>query len=289
MIIKFGSADLERLWKPREDSRGEENGQITIIGGSKLFHGAPLLAIKPASRLVDMVFFSSPEAELEKISAKAALSSFIWVPWGEVEEYIKKSEAVLVGPGMMRFRDESRRADEQEITGKNKIYDEAGTETRSITKYFLQKFADKRWVVDGGSLQVMKTEWIPRQAILTPNAKEYELLFNERFTMNNLQSNAKMYNCVITYKGPVSYVADGEVMYEIRGGNAGLTKGGTGDVLAGVTAGLAAKNPPLLAAAAASYIVKKTAESLYQETGYNFNADDLAEKVFGTMRGMTVT
>jgi len=50
--------------------------------------------------------------------------------------------------------------------------------------------------------------------------------------------------------------------------------------LAGVIVGLAAKNPPLLAAAAGTYLVKKTAEKLYKKVGYNFNADDLAEEVF---------
>jgi NAD(P)H-hydrate epimerase len=89
-------------------------------------------------------------------------------------------------------------------------------------------------------------------------------------------------------KGPTSYVTDGEETYEIKGGNAGLTKGGTGDTLAGLTAGLAAKNPPLLAAAAASFVIKKTAEKLYEKVGYNFNADDVAENVFEVMKTLSV-
>jgi hydroxyethylthiazole kinase-like uncharacterized protein yjeF len=276
MLKRFDVNDLRALWKPKEDSAGEDNGQITIIGGSKLFHGAPLLSLKAASRLVDMVFFSSPESALGEVAAqlKSGLASFIWVPWGEVEEYIRKSDAVLVGPGMMRF--EMGKGDK-----KIEIFDAAGTETRSITKYLLQKYPEKKWVIDAGSLQVIEPEWIPRKAILTPNTKEYELLFNEQFTLQNFQSNAKLFHCYIVYKGPTTYVTDGETTYEINGGNAGLTKGGTGDVLAGVTVGLLAKNPPLLAAAAASLLVKKTAESLYEKVGYTFNADDLAEEMGG--------
>lgn len=95
---------------------------------------------------------------------------------------------------------------------------------------------------------------------------------------------AKNFNCVIVVKGPVSYATDGETTYEIEGGNAGLTKGGTGDVLAGVTVGLLAKNPPLLAAAAASFMVKKTAEKLFETVGYNFNADDVSDKVFEVVK-----
>ena len=267
----FGPDDLKKLWRPREDSSGEDNGQVTIIGGSALFHGAPMLAVKAASRLVDMVFFASGERDLEKV---AKLNSFVWVPWGEVEDYVAKSDAVLIGPGMMRYRME--------------IGDGGGDETKKVTENLLRKFPEKKWVIDGGSLQVMEAGWIPKGAIITPNSKEYEMLFNLKFELlaepalreRNLKSISQKYKCIIVYKGPVAYVSDGETTYEVTGGNAGLTKGGTGDVLAGVIVGLAAKNPPLLAAAAGTYLVKKTAEKLYKKVGYNFNADDLAEEVF---------
>lgn len=57
--------------------------QTTIISGSRLFHGAPLLALKVASRLNRMVFFSSPEPSLGEVAAKikSRLFSFIWVPF----------------------------------------------------------------------------------------------------------------------------------------------------------------------------------------------------------------
>ena len=268
MNIKFSQAELKKLWKPREDSSGEDNGQVTIIGGSSLFHGAPMLAVKAASRLV---FFGSPERNLENI---AKLNSFIWIPWNEIDVYVKKSEAVLIGPGFMRFRSE-------EVTDEEKLAcDEECRKTREITQRLLQKFPEKKWVIDGGSLQTMEVEWIPQRAILTPNIKEFELLFNAQCSMHNAQENAKKYNCVIVAKGPVTYVTDGEITYEVDGGNAGLTKGGTGDTLAGVITGLFAKNDGLQAAAAGTYLIKKTAEMLYKKVGYNFNADDVAENVF---------
>lgn len=262
MITKFSQNDLKRLWKPRGNSRGEDNGQVTIIGGSSLFHGAPMLAVKAASRLVDMVFFGSPERDLEKV---AKLNSFIWVSWDDVESYVAKSDAVLIGPGLMRYR-------------KNipeKVFDEAGTETKMLTKYWLERFPNKQWVIDGGSLQTMDKAWIPMNAILTPNKHEYEMLFGK----TDIEEVAQKYKCVVVYKGPVAYVTDGKTTYEIEGGNAGLTKGGTGDVLAGVIVGLAAKNPPLLAAAAGTYLLKRAADKLFLEKGYGYNADDLAESI----------
>lgn len=255
----FGPDDLKKLWGPKEDSSGEDNGQATIIGGSSLFHGAPMLAVKAASRLVDMVFFGSPERDLEKT---AKLNSFIWVPWEEVDEYVAKSDAVLIGPGMMRYR--------------RAIEDGGGEVTKKVTKELLERFPEKKWVIDGGSLQVMDAGWIPENAVVTPNKKEYKILFGEE----KPEDAAKKYKCVVVSKGPTAYVTDGETTYEVRGGNAGLTKGGTGDVLAGIIVGLLAKNPPLLAAAAGTYIIKKTAEMLYEKVGYNFNADDVSENIF---------
>ena len=276
-MISFTGADLKKLWKPRDDSSGEENGQVTIIGGSELFHGAPILALKAATRIVDMVFFASPEPSLGEIASKikASLGSFIWIPFEETDEYIKKSDAVLIGPGLMRFHSEKSKPEKRASE-----CDEVCRKTKEITKNFLLRFPDKKWVIDGGSLQVMEPGWIPQKAILTPNVKEYEMLFGGQFTIDNLKLNAEKYKCIIVHKGPTAYVTDGETTYEIPGGNAGLTKGGVGDTLAGMTVGLLAKNEPLLAACAASLAVKKTAEELYKKVRFNYNADDLAERVF---------
>src|SRR4030042_1257521 len=108
MLKTFDKSDLKKLYKPRWDSGGEDNGQVTVIGGSSLFHGAPLYALKIASRIVDMVFFASPEKSVGEVAnkLKSKLMSFIWVPWNEAEDFIPKSDAVLIGPGFMRFRSE---------------------------------------------------------------------------------------------------------------------------------------------------------------------------------------
>jgi NAD(P)H-hydrate repair Nnr-like enzyme with NAD(P)H-hydrate dehydratase domain len=53
----FGNSDLDKLYKPANSSVKNENGLVTIIAGSRLFHGPPLVALKVASRVVDMVFF----------------------------------------------------------------------------------------------------------------------------------------------------------------------------------------------------------------------------------------
>lgn len=264
----FDPGELKKLFKPEGESR---NGQVTIIGGSELFHGAPLFSLTTASRVVDMVFFSSPEKSVGEVASKlkSKLFAFIWVPWEEVDSYIEKSDAVLIGPGLMRFRSEKEHR--VDPTGN----DDATELTRQITKDFLSKFPFKKWVIDAGSLQVLDKDWIPEGAIITPNAKEYKNLFGD---MDPAEAS-KIYQCTIVLKGVEDRVCSGGNCVVVKGGNAGMSKGGTGDTLAGLTVALFAKNDAALSAASASYITKKAGDELYAKVRTNFNADDLANKV----------
>lgn len=270
MTDVFRKDFLKDLYKPPYNSNGEDNGQVTIIGGSKLFHGAPILSLTTASRVVDMVFFASPEESVGRVAegVKSRLSSFIWVPWSDAEAYIEKSDAVLIGPGFMRFNSEKDRPGGDSL-------DKEGEETKEITEKFLKKFLGKRWVIDAGSLQTMETSWIPKNAILTPNKKEFEILFGNLTP----EEAARKFNCIIVLKGPITLVCSPEKCIEVKGGNPGLTKGGTGDVQAGLTVALLAKNDPFLAACAASYVVKMAADELFKKVGTFYNSDDLAKKV----------
>jgi len=293
----FDERELKKLYNPPANSSGEDNGQITIIGGSKLFHGAPILALKVASRIVDMVFFASPEPSVGRIAEKikSKLMSFIWVPWVDVDKYIEKSDAILIGPGFMRYHREVKNS---KFKIQNKL-DNVGQETKKITEKLLQKFPQKQWVIDAGSLQVMDPEFIPKNAILTPNRKEFEMLFkfkiqNEKCKMTiqnsklikSLKENSRKYNCIIVLKLAQTIVCAPEKWVVVDGGNAGLTKGGTGDVLAGLTVALAAKNPAFLAASAASFVTKKAADELYKRVGVNYNADDLAKEIPVTLNNL---
>ena len=118
---KFDKSWLTKLWRPSDADNKFGAGQVTIIGGNSLFHGAPILALKAASRLVSMVYFATPEADRTVVeSLKAGLGSFIWVPFDQLTEYVAKSDAVLIGPGMMRNR----------VEGEGLVIDEAGKESR---------------------------------------------------------------------------------------------------------------------------------------------------------------
>ncbi len=277
--MKFESVELNNLWKPSEQ---EANfGSVLIIGGSSLFHGAPVLSLTAATRQVSMVFFASPEPGMKQLAVelKSRLSAFIWIPWDQVDAYAEKADAILIGPGFMRYRNENDPGHET---------DHAGVYSRTVTKRLLEAFSTKQWVIDAGSLQVMDPEWIPQGAILTPNKQEFSMLFGEEFSAGAVTAMAGKYHCVIIGKNPeITYVSDGEEVYEVHGGNLGMEKGGVGDTLAGVVVGLAAHNPPLLAAAAGSFLVKSAADTLFERVGFDYNADDLAGAVFETKKQLS--
>ena len=276
----FDESEIKSLWFPRKVTGKFENGQVAIIGGSMLFHGAPILALRAASRLVDMVYFSVPKEVGEVVEAvKSSLCAFIFVPWSDIDEYVVKSDAALIGPGMLRFHSEKG-------IDHNGVCDHAGRETRELTERLLTRHKSQRWVVDGGSLQVIEPRVLPPNCVVTPNEKEFNMLFGVDLRFKTLDSRiecvceqAKKYGVVVALKGIETIISDGSEVIVVNGGSPGLSKGGTGDLVAGLTAGFLAKNPPLLAAAAANFLVKRAGEELEEERGVMYNADDVAEKV----------
>jgi len=83
----------------------------------------------------------------------------------------------------------------------------------------------------------------------------------------------------ILLKGHTDYVYYQDQVVEISGGNGGMTKGGTGDVLAGLVAALYCTNSADVAAVAGSFTNKQAGENLARSVGSFFNASDLVEAV----------
>ena len=266
---------LKDLHIPARESHKGQNGRLLIIGGSHLFHAASLWSLTVATRIVDLVHYSSvPENNEIVAKAKEEFRNGIVVPRGEVENYIEEDDCILIGPGMVR-----------------------DGETKKITETLLKKYRHKRWVIDAGALQMMDLECIPEHAILTPHHKEFaDLISKSQFTITNkendearVRSFAKQYQCVVLLKGAIDYVSDGEEIWKVEGGNSGMTKGGTGDVLAGLIAALACKNEPVLATAAGSFVNKKAGDELYKTVGPYFNASDLADQIPRTMKKLILS
>lgn len=94
-----------------------------------------------------------------------------------------------------------------------------------------------------------------------------------------LAVSAKLNNANLIVKGQADLIWNNQQILAVVGGNAGLTKGGTGDVLAGLTAGLAAKSEPFAAAVVGSYLCKLAGHHLYEQKRTMYNTSDLVEQL----------
>ncbi len=250
--------EIKKIYVPFRESHKGQNGRLLIIGGSHLFHAASLWSLTVASRIVDLVHYSSvPENNAIVQKAKEEFRNGIVVPREDVENYIEEDDCILIGPGMTR-----------------------DSETETLTNSLLKKYPHKQWVIDAGALQMMDITLIPKNAILTPHHGEYTQLFGDQ----DVSDAAKKYHCIVLLKGEMDIAASPTQLREISGGNAGMTKGGTGDVLAGLIAALACKNDPFLATITGSFINKKAGDALYARVGPYFNATDLAGEIPGVMK-----
>jgi hydroxyethylthiazole kinase-like uncharacterized protein yjeF len=264
--------DLQNLYLPPHDSHKGQNGKMLLIGGSELFHAASLWALTVASRIVDLVHYCSIPSNNTLVShIKEEFRNGIVVSRDDVEEYIKEDDCILIGPGMTR-----------------------DTETKELTDRLLRKFPKKQWVIDAGALQMMDIADIPQNAILTPHHQEFALLWEKQKGIvasdeEKVAEFARSHQCIVLLKGEKDIACSSEgTCKTIVGGNAGMTKGGTGDVLAGLIAALACKNDPFLATIAGSFINKKAGDDLYSTVGPFFNATDLAGQIPKTMKELLI-
>jgi NAD(P)H-hydrate epimerase len=119
--------------------------------------------------------------------------------------------------------------------------------------------------------------------ILTPHVKEFSRLSGVSVEsilnapISSAQAFAKRYNCALLLKNAVSILTDGEGTAINATGNSGQAKGGSGDVLAGVLAGLCAVGLSAYeSGVVGAYLVGKAAELAAMDVGeYSLTATDL--------------
>lgn len=258
---------IKKIHQPDPLSHKGQNGKVLVVGGSSLFHAAVLWSAEAVAHIVDMVHVASTDENNEIIKQiKVKWHDGMVVPQQDIVHYAKEDNVILVGNGMMRVGGE-------------------GEYTKAIVKDLITHFPDKQFVFDAGALQMMDPSWLKRlytKAILTPHQQEFQTLFG--VNMHKLDredkermvtQKAKEYNCIILLKAIGDIVSDGEQTVCIIGGNAGLTKGGTGDILAGLVAGMSATSDPFCSAIVASYLLKSTADEISKTKGLWYTPNDI--------------
>jgi len=284
-------ARLRRLPLPRPDEGGdkEERGRVLVAGGERQNPGAILLAgtaalragagklrlAAPASIAVPLgvavpeaLVVSLAETKEGALSPRAAR---------ELAELAGSADAFLLGPGMI---------DQASAT--------------PLTRGVLERVEGPAVVLDAGCFPCLAEargalRRLGGRAVITPHAGEMARILEmekDAVAADPLavaRRAAEELGAVVALKGATTYIVapDGEA-YRYEAGGVGLATSGSGDVLAGIVAGLLARGAaPVRAAAWAVYLHGEAGNALARSRGrIGFLARELPAEVPGIMAGV---
>lgn len=233
---KVTPAMLRRMPLPAVSGSDDKDsrGCILVVAGSPGVPGAALLAgiaalragagklqIATARPAAIPLGLEVPEAMVIPLGSKPGIRP--------LAPHIQSADALLIGPGMMPegmrtfVRDVARRMS----TESTLILDAAAIASAEFA---------------GGG-------------IITPHAGEMAILLGvereeiEANAPDAARSAAERFGCIVALKGATTFIAAGTELYRYDGGDVGLATSGSGDTLAGVVGGLAARGADPLTAA----------------------------------------
>lgn len=280
-FINYG--DMIKLNKRSNKSHKGNNGKVLVIGGSKDYFGAPAISGMAAiSSGVDLVYIVAPE------SASMAIKSFSpdlivkslegdYLSLKHLDEILKLSnsvDAVLIGPGAS-----------------------INDETAKLFNVLITKIK-KPIVLDADALKQVEISLIKdrKDIILTPHLSEFKSLFKvkndlkldiDTYDFNKVDENItefqKITNSIdasVIVKGKYDLILFKNKFKINKTGNPGMTVGGTGDALAGISVSLFAQGLNSFdASSLASFINGLAGDKAYEDKGYAFSASDLISNI----------
>ena len=247
-------ARLARTPLPALDDNGDKDtrGKVLVVGGSVTVAGAVLLAgvatlragagklqlatVESAATALGMavpesLVVSLPQSRAGEISAKRSAP--------QLAEYAALCDAMLIGPGMGAER--SARALVGALAGSMKHDATLVLDAAAVTSL-------------RGDVDVIAP--MAGRVVITPHAGEMATLLG--VDIAEVQADPAAFavraagelGIVVALKGAESWIADaGGTLLRYSGGSVGLATSGSGDTLAGIVAGLAARGASPLCAA----------------------------------------
>lgn len=183
----------------------------------------------------------------------------------------------------------------KDLSSYNVISLGCGITTNESTKKFILELISlinerQRLIIDADGINIIamnKSNIYLKNAIITPHPKELSRLLNVSVAEINdnrekyARITSQTYECITVLKGNQTIVTNGEKIYINQSGNSALAKAGTGDVLTGIIAGLAAqKLSPLDAALAGVFIHGLSGDIASSDmTEYSVLASDVIEYI----------
>ena len=280
-FVNYG--DFLRLKNRSADSHKGNNGRLLIVGGSSDYSGAPAIAGMAAIGAgADLVYVASPEKAAEAIKSTSpdlivkSLSGDK-LSLEHVQEILslsQKVDAVLIGPGAGIDEDTSK-----------------------LFNVLVAK-VKKPIVLDADSLKQVELSLVKNRddVILTPHIFEFKSFFNvsddlkldiDSYDFKKVDENITEFQKVtrqirgsVIVKGQYDLILSGTKFRINKSGNPGMTVGGTGDALAGITAGLLAQGLNTFdSACLGAFINGLAGDEAFNEKGNGFSATDLVSYV----------
>ena len=262
MIID--EAYIKDLMIPRNSSSHKgENGTIGIIGGSRLYHGAPLLSALGALRSgSDLAYLFVPEVIANPIRATAPDiivyplpdSKFTMGVSNKILNFRKEINTFVIGPGIVN----------QKMTGLINLVSKLQNKDVNI-------------ILDAGAINSELINNISGKNItITAHLVEFTRLIqkkidDEESIKDEMINYAKDKKITLIVKGKTDFISDGEQIFLNKSGNASMTKGGTGDILSGIIASqVAIGHTSLDASIIGTYIMGKTGEIAFEKWGFQY-------------------
>lgn len=248
----------------RQGEHKGENGTVLVVAGSENYAGAAVLTATACEAVLrsgaDLCVACCPEKVAwlvnnqlpDAVTHKFSGSTFSQQHVARVIELAKDCDVGLVGPGL-------------------------GDEARGFAHDVLTELPIPV-VIDADGIRAVTVDEVD-DAVFTGHADEYsDLLHRSEIQEEHLQ--ARLGGSTVVKKGPVDRIISAEQVEENQTGNQVMTKGGTGDVLAGLIAGFTAQGRALFdAACAGAYLNGAVCDRLEQEKGQTFIASDIAENL----------
>ncbi|QMU54743.1 MAG: NAD(P)H-hydrate dehydratase [Nitrosopumilus sp.] len=272
---KLSASTVQKFIPARNSkSRKGDNGITLVVGGSYIYHGAPILSSMAALKCgTDLVYTCVPKINVTP--TRAISPNLIVIPLvdqkltlGAVNKLIgalpRNLHSSTIGMGLA-------------IQEKNSLL--------RFVNAMLDR--DVRLSLDASALI---PEVLPllenKNVVVTPHAGEFKRLFGESPPNSEIdrirlvEKNAQKFGITVLLKGATDIISDGSITYLNEKNTPCMTVGGTGDVLSGLVAGLLSRNRnPLESAAAAAFVNGLAGAESQKKLGLHMTSMDLLDEI----------
>jgi len=276
LVAQNLQASIVRKFIPARNltSRKGDNGKVLVVGGSYLYHGAPILSSIAALRTgADLVYTCVPKVNVQ--ATRAISPNLIVIPLvdskltrGAVNKLLGQIpndlDSATIGMGLAIADKEALNLLVKSLLDRDV---RISLDASALVNYILPSISNKN-------------------VIVTPHAGEFKKMFSEALPESKkerialVEKYARENSITILLKGATDIISDGKKTFLNTKLTPAMTVGGTGDVLSGIVASMLSRNRnPLESSAAASFVNGMAAKVVQRKVGLHMVASDLFDAI----------